>query len=125
MGSKNLKAIAVSGSGETEVAELDKLKELLRNAVPGLKETTQNHSLYGTIRYIDTLYTLGALPIMHYQQTTHEEAEKLFAYHTKRDFWVEDTRCFACPVACGKICKVKNGEFSGVKSKPEYETVWS
>lgn len=125
MGSKNLKAIAVSGSREIEVAELDKLRERLRGAVDKLKETTRNHSLYGTLQYIDALYTLGALPIMHYQQTTHGDVEKIFANQMRNDFWMEDTRCFACPVACGKVCEVKDGVFKGVKSKPEYETVWA
>lgn len=125
MGSKRLKAIAISGSSKVEVAEPDELRELLRASVDKLKETTQNHSLYGTIQYIDVLYALGALPIMHYQKTTHEAVENIFARKMRDEFWVKDIRCFACPVACGKICEVKEGTFKGAKSKPEYETVWA
>jgi len=43
----------------------------------------------------------------------------------RKGFWVEDTRCFGCPVACGKLYEVKEGTLIGVRSKPEYETIWS
>lgn len=125
MGSKKLKAIAVRGSGKTEVADLDKLRQFLRSSKEALKETTHDHSLYGTSQYLEIIYELGAYPIMQYRRTTHEEVEKLFGYHLRNDFWIKDTRCFGCPVACGKLCEVKEAISKGIRSRPEYETIWA
>ena len=125
MGSKNLKAVAVRGSGKIETAELDKLKQLLRDSVKSLKEMTRDHTLYGTSQYLEIIYELGAYPIMHYQRTTHEGVENLFGSSLRKNFWVEDTRCFGCPIACGKLCEVKEGSSKGVRSRPEYETIWA
>lgn len=125
MGSKNLKAIAVRGTGKVEVAELDKLRQYLKDSIDSLKETTSDHTKYGTPQYIEILYKLGAYPIMHFQKTTHDEMEKLFGHFLRENFWVGDTRCFGCPVACGKIFEVKEGEFKGLRSRPEYETIWA
>lgn len=125
MGSKNLKAIAVRGSSKMEIAELDKLKQLLRASAKTLKEMTRGHTLYGTSQYTEIIYEVGAYPIMHYRQTTHEEIENLFGSYLRKGFWVKDTRCFGCPIACGKLYEVKEGPPTGVRSKPEYETIWS
>jgi len=125
MGSKNLKAVAVRGSGKIETAELDKLKQLLRDSVKSLKEMTRDHTLYGTSQYLEIIYELGAYPIIHYQRTTHEGVENLFGSSLRKNFWVEDTRCFGCPIACGKLCEVKEGSSKGVRSRPEYETIWA
>jgi len=62
-----------------EIAELDKLKQLLRASVTTLKEMTHDHTMYGTSLYIELIYEVGAYPIMHYQQTTDEEIENFFA----------------------------------------------
>lgn len=125
MGSKNLKAIAIRGTGKVEVAELDLLRQYLKDSINGLKETTSDHTKYGTPQYIEILYKLGAYPIMHFQKTVHDEMENLFAHFLRENFWVEDTRCFGCPIACGKIFEVKEGKFKGLKSRPEYETIWA
>ena len=125
MGSKKLKAIAIRGTGKVEVAELDKLRQYLKDSIDSLKETTSDHTKYGTPQYIEILYKLGAYPIMHFQKTEHEEMEKLFGHFLRENFWIGDTRCFGCPVACGKLFEVKEGPFKGLRSRPEYETIWA
>jgi len=125
MGSKKLKAIAIRGTGKVEVAELDKLRQYLKDSIDSLKETTSDHTKYGTPQYIEILYKLGAYPIMHFQKTEHEEMEKLFGHFLRENFWIGDTRCFGCPVACGKLFEVKEGSFKGLRSRPEYETIWA
>ncbi|MBO3804066.1 MAG: aldehyde ferredoxin oxidoreductase family protein [Candidatus Brockarchaeota archaeon] len=124
MGSKNLKAIAVRGTGKVEVARPDELKRVLKEAMPLLKKTTSDHTKYGTAMYFETLYSLGAIPFLNYQQTTQVDADSLFADVLKKHH-VKNVSCYSCPVACGKDCKVRSGAHRGAVSKPEYESIWS
>ncbi len=125
MGSKNLKAIAVRGTNQVEVKNPDKLKQALKEATPLLKETTKDHAKYGTAMYFETLYALGAIPFLNYQQTTQVDASSLFASVLRDKYFVKNITCHSCPVACGKESKVREGAYKGAISKPEYETIWS
>jgi aldehyde:ferredoxin oxidoreductase len=127
MGSKNLKAIAVYGSMDVEVADQEKLFSFLKECTEDLKETTSNHTKYGTLQYTEALYELGAYPIMNFNKTNAGEGlmENLFANVFREKFFVKDVACFRCPVACGKLLEVKEGLWKGKQCKIEYETVWS
>ena len=43
----------------------------------------------------------------------------------KEGFWVRDTTCLKCSVACGKTFEVQDGEWTGLRWKlPEFETIF-
>jgi len=44
MGSKNLKAITILGSSKVEVAKPHELRELLREEIKALRQTTRDHT---------------------------------------------------------------------------------
>jgi aldehyde:ferredoxin oxidoreductase len=127
MGSKNLKGILVSGSKEVEVAEPDKLSEYLRSNITLLRETTGYHTKYGTAQYIDSLYELGAYPLMNFTRTRVEEhlMAKLSSKVFREEFVVKDVACYRCPIACGKYARPDSEGYKDLRSKPEYETIWS
>ncbi|MCD6421385.1 MAG: aldehyde ferredoxin oxidoreductase family protein [Thaumarchaeota archaeon] len=127
MGSKNLKGILVYGTRDIELADPDKLREYLRGRVKQLKETTGNHTKYGTLQYTEPLYELGAYPIMNFTRTRVEEGliERLSAEAMRDRYLVRDVACYRCPVACGKVLAAKSGRWSKYKTKVEYETLWS
>lgn len=123
MGSKNLKAIAVRGTGKVLVKDADKIKEIMRNEISALRETTREHTLYGSAQYIDTLYELGAYPLYNYTRTRVEEEKikEISPINLRKTYFVRNTACFGCPVACGKICKALNNSMAEL----EYETIWA
>ncbi len=127
MGSKNLKGVIVSGSKEVEIAQPDKLSEYLRNNLSLLKETTGYHTKYGTAQYIDSLYELGAYPLMNFTRTRVEEdlIARLSSKIFREEFVAKDVACYRCPIACGKYAKPNMEEYKDFTSKPEYETIWS
>ncbi|MDW8021185.1 MAG: aldehyde ferredoxin oxidoreductase family protein [Nitrososphaerota archaeon] len=127
MGSKNLKAIAVYGTKEVEVADVDKLRDYLKTHIKELRETTGNHTRYGTLQYTMPLYELGAYPLLNFTRTRVEEGamEKLAAEVMRENYLVRDVACSRCPVACGKFLEAGKGEWRGSQSKVEYETLWS
>ncbi len=123
MGSKNLKAVAVKGSGETKVKDIDKIREIMRNEIAALRETTREHTLYGSAQYIDALYELGAYPMYNFTKTRvgEDKIKEISPVNLREKYLVKNTACFGCPVACGKLCKA----FEGAMAELEYETIWA
>ncbi|MHC1588101.1 MAG: aldehyde ferredoxin oxidoreductase family protein [Candidatus Syntropharchaeia archaeon] len=124
-GSKNLKAIAVQGSHDLPVADLDSLIEIGNEAYDYLK----NHFLFelwqkqGLMSVVDYVNTLGVMPTHNYTDGYFERGEDINGEVMENKHKIGDTACFACPMACGNICLVKEGKYVGtVTEGPEYET---
>lgn len=123
LGSKRLKGIAVLGSGPIPVADPDRLKETQRAAIEDLRETRANHTKYGTPQYIEIINELGCMPTRNFQTTYFEGGDAIDAHMMREGYWVRNYGCYRCPVACGKVCEVKDGPFAGAQARTEFETI--
>jgi aldehyde:ferredoxin oxidoreductase len=123
MASKNLKAIAVKGTGEIVVNEPDKFKEVVKEAISYVRESKANHTKYGTAQYTAVMNELGCYPTRNFQTGVFEGIDTIAAEYMKENFFIKNLACFRCPVACSQLCEVKEGIFKGAKSDPEYETI--
>jgi aldehyde:ferredoxin oxidoreductase len=123
LGSKRLKGIAVLGSGSIPVADPDRIKEIRRTAIEDLRKTRANHTKYGTPQYIEVINELGCMPTRNFQTTFFEGGEKIDAHMMREGYWVRNYGCYQCPVACGKVCEVKDGPFAGARARTEFETI--
>jgi len=123
MGSKNLKAIAVKGTGPLpEVADLEKIKQTI--------------GLVNKIAYSNVMwrrwgtggggYNFGAKtssePVRNWQEEWHDERSYGVDQFENR-FWVKQAWSdFGCPTNCMKIAVVKSGKFKGaITDNPDYE----
>ena len=125
LGSKNIKAIVVRGSQDLPVYDLPRLKELSDAAYAHLR----GHKYFsfwqeqGLMSVIDYANEAGVMPTHNFKDGRFERAEKINGYEMQAKYKIGDTACFACPMACGNICLVKEGKYSGaVVEGPEYET---
>ena len=76
MGSKNLKAFAVRGTGNVEVAHLDELLEFSRDLYHRCRgPATEKYRVYGTPANVLVHNRLGCLPSYNFQKGTFEGAE--------------------------------------------------
>lgn len=123
LASKRLKGIAVLGSGSIPVANPQRLKEIQRAAIKNLRETRANHTTYGTLQYIEVINELGCMPTRNFQTAHFDGTEKIDAHVMREKYWVRNYGCYQCPVACGKVCEVKEGPFAGARARTEFETV--
>jgi len=123
LGAKKLKGIGVLGSGTIPVADADRIGGIRRSAIEELRETRANHTRYGTPQYIEVINELGCMPTRNFQATYFEGADKIDAHAMREGYWERNYGCYQCPVACGKVCKVKEGRFAGAQARTEYETV--
>lgn len=123
-GSKNLKAIAVRGSHDLPVYDMDALVAASNKAFDYLK----NHDLFelwqqqGLMSVVDYINTVGAMPTHNFNDAHFDAADSING-DTMLKYKIGDTACFCCPMACGNICLVKDGRYAGtVTEGPEYET---
>jgi aldehyde:ferredoxin oxidoreductase len=123
LGSKKLKGIGIRGNNEIPAADPDRVKEIRRQATQELKSSRANHTKYGTPQYIEVINELGCMPTRNFQTAYFEEGSRIDAHEMYENYLERNYACFHCPVACGKICSVKEGPYAGARARTEYETV--
>ena len=124
MGSKNLKAIVVKGSGKVNVANADKLKEAFSVCIKKIKEngvTGQGLPTYGTAVLVNIVNENGVYPTKNFQLSQFDRAEETSGETLAEKYLTKRMACFRCPIACGRYCEVDDIKGEG----PEYETVWA
>jgi aldehyde:ferredoxin oxidoreductase len=128
MGSKNLKAVAVRGTGAVRVRD----PKVFRNAMVKAKDKLKAHPvggaglrLYGTDVLINILNESGGLPTRNFRESTFPTADKVGGESVAKKILVRARGCIACTISCGRATKVTNPEFKGQGEGPEYETAWA
>jgi len=125
MGSKNLKAIAVKGSGKVEVENLPSLREYLKRILPSIMSfpTTQLYSTYGTTAEVGPMYTYGDLPIKNFSMGTWDEVRNLEGEEVAKRIVKGHRACFNCPIGCWRYvdCEVDGEKVVG--RAIEYESI--
>ncbi len=125
MGSKNLKAIAVRGSKDLPVFDLPRLQKASEVSFQSLRQN-KNFTFWqeqGLMSVIDYVNEAGVMPTYNFREGVFEHAKKINGYEMLSKYKIGDTSCFACPMACGNVCLVKEGKYRGtVVEGPEYET---
>ncbi|HHV07515.1 MAG TPA: aldehyde ferredoxin oxidoreductase family protein [Firmicutes bacterium] len=128
MGSKNLKAVVVRGTGGVKVAN----KEAFREAVLDARAKLMAHPVtsgglptYGTNVLINILNQIGSLPTNNFRTAYFEEADKISGETMAETKYLRKKACFACTISCGRVSAVKSGPWAHVGEGPEYEATWS
>jgi len=129
MGSKNLKAIAVKGSKDVTVADIEGFKKYVKDVVERVKAhpgTGKNLPAYGTTASIKTNNDLGILGTRNWQQEQFEGAVDINGTTTKEKYGAGSITCMACPIACSQVTSVNKGIYKGaITIGPEYETLFA
>ena len=130
MGSKNLKAIAVRGTGRVAIADSVSFREAIRSYLdlikkaPSLnKETTNSYFNQGTPALVNVSSAKGTLPVRNFQGAVFSEVGKINGECLSNTILRRNAACFSCPVACGRLTEVKTPDFEGEGGGPEYETI--
>jgi aldehyde:ferredoxin oxidoreductase len=124
MGSKNLKAVVVRGTGTWSAADPEGLKEALRVGMQKIKEngvTSQGLPTYGTAVLVNIINAAGSYPYRNFQSGFMPEADRQSGETLAATLLTGKKACYACPIACGRGTKVGDKEGEG----PEYESTWS
>ena len=126
MGSKNLKAIAVNGSGGIRTADPQGLLEKLKEAIVAVEKSpgAESMSRIGTFMVIDLTNEAGMLPTLNFQKGTFSEGVGRIDKEGLDRIKVSDHACAGCPMPCGNLVELREGPFTGSRLEgPEYETL--
>jgi len=128
MGSKNLKAVAVKGSGSVQVADKEAFRKATLDGFQKVKAnpvSSQGLPAYGTAILINIINQSGILPTRNFQEGVFEGAEKISGETIAEQILVRNRACFACPIACGRVVRVTNPKYACFSEGPEYESDWA
>jgi aldehyde:ferredoxin oxidoreductase len=140
MGSKNLKAIAVRGTGAVRVAKPAEMMRAQWAMKQDLREaplTAEGLPTYGTLALMNVINEHGALPANNFQFSQFDGAETISGEELHRTRLVSNKACFACTIACGRVSRISDegvGRYAVTTSArnwkhategPEYENAWS
>ncbi|HEY33378.1 MAG TPA: aldehyde ferredoxin oxidoreductase family protein [Dehalococcoidia bacterium] len=122
MGSKNLKAVAVTGDVKSDVANKDKIDELTKQVREAISSGLMSlvYREYGTLLYMDMGMLLGDVPARYFSRNVFA-AKHVTGQALRQAYTVTSHACYGCPVACGRVVK-KVGKDAGEVDGPEFET---
>ncbi|MBW8035532.1 MAG: aldehyde ferredoxin oxidoreductase family protein [Planctomycetes bacterium] len=124
MGSKNLKAVVVRGTGKLAAADEEKAKEVIKGVMEKIRQcdvTAKGLPAYGTAVLVNVINETGIYPTKNFMEAYTSRADETSGETLADKYLVKNTACYRCPIACGRLCKVDGVEAEG----PEYETIWA
>lgn len=129
MGSKNLKAVAIRGTGGVKVRDFKSFMAATEAGKKVLKEnavTGEGLPAYGTQVLMNVINEAGAMPTRNMRDVqfegAHDISAEAMAEPRKSDGkpnLLANQGCFACTIACGRISKIDETHYT-VQNKPEY-----
>jgi len=126
MGSKNLKAIVVYGTGTVPVFDPEGIARLPKEYGAQINKNAENFRKYGTAGSLSVFEAMGTLPLQNWKFVGRweESAEKINGFTISETVLTGRYFCDACVLGCGRRVKIENGPYAGVEGAgPEYETL--
>jgi len=128
MGSKNLKAVAVRGTGAVRVPDPAAFREAVVKASAKIKANNvggKGLKAYGTDVLVNILNEVGGLPTRNFTDGYFPTADKVGGESLTKNILTRPRGCFSCIISCGRATKVTNPKYAGQGEGPEYETAWA
>jgi len=125
MGSKKLKAIAIRGNLEVDLADPDGFKKVARDIN---KQNTTSPDLadlrkYGTTDVLDSCWAISDIPVKNWSVGSSEEictpigGRKVYELMPKKH-----QACHRCTIGCARWTKIDEGPYKMDAPGPEYES---
>jgi aldehyde:ferredoxin oxidoreductase len=120
MGSKNIKAVVIKGSGDIKAANMPELLETVHRFMREdlLTDTNLWAHTDGTAMIVDLAQATGILPTHNFQSGSFDGYQSLNA-EAVGAARVGKKGCFSCALGCGNFTRKGNRQVEG----PEYETL--
>ncbi len=129
MGSKNLKAIAVRGSGTVPIASAEKYKAARTAMLKAMKESPVLYPEFanmGTPMVVDLTAAMGILSAKNWTATGEFTPVDAIGIEAQQSRKIGREHCYDCPVGCSQMKLAKSGPYAGILTEgPEFETVYS
>ncbi len=126
MGSKNLKAIAITAVRNVRVFDPESFKKLATEQGRLFKESGQfrEHKEWSTTTTQNVTNSIGIFPTRNFRYGQMKDCEKIYG-EEYRKLRTGEFGCYNCSARCGKAHTVTAGPYAGAASEgPEYESIW-
>ena len=126
MGSKNLKAIVVYGTGNVSVFDPESVARLPKEHGAFINKNAESFRKYGTSGGLSVFEAMGTLPLQNWKFVGRweESAAKINGFTMAETVLTGRYFCDACILGCGRTVKIEKGPYAGVDGAgPEYETL--
>ncbi len=120
MGSKNLKAIAVRGTGAIEVAEPQRFMKLAEELLEKINNAPRMDFFkpYGTMTVAQhDNDNWSGCPVRNFQDGYWEKSKNMRCEDLVKRFSKRSLGCFSCPISCSHWLSIPAGEFKGVSGE--------
>jgi aldehyde:ferredoxin oxidoreductase len=129
MGAKNLKAIAVRGSGTLDLASPEKFKSARAAMFKAMKESPVLYPHFakeGTPSNVDNTCALGIFPAKNWSATGEFTPVDQIGVEALESRRIGKEHCADCPVGCSQLRLAQAGPYAGIMTEgPEFETLYS
>jgi len=126
LGFKNCKGIVVQGNIKTQIYNKEKLIKEIRAKTKHLREAGKELTTYGTPVLVDIINNKGKMATRNNSVEVFKKAPQINGETILQKYTKKNIACKGCPIACGKLVLVPDGEFKDELVKmPEYETLYS
>ncbi len=126
MGSKNLKAIVISGHGMVPIHDSERFRIRAREVLKKIQENdfVPIRRQYGTPYWVKPINDWGFIPTRNYQEGNFEHGDAINAETMQERIVDSSGACWNCVIACWNKSSIKSGDHKGVSLVgPEYETL--
>jgi len=126
MGSKNLKAITVSGTKKIPLYDEKGFNVKAKEVLQQIQENSfvPIRRKYGTPYWVQVINTEGFIPTLNYTEGYFEYGEEINAETMQQRIVDGGGACYNCVIACWNKSSIKQGPFKGTTLiGPEYETI--
>jgi aldehyde:ferredoxin oxidoreductase len=129
MGSKNLKAIAVRGSGSVGIASESKYKTARAAMLKAMKDSPVLYPQFaknGTPMVVELTCEMGIFSAKNWTATGEFTPANQLGLEGQNSRKIGKEHCYDCPVGCSQLKLAKTGPYAGTLTEgPEFETIYS
>lgn len=112
MGSKNLKAVATRGTLRLPLAKRQRVTPVSKWLGDNYKTKAAWAVEIGTIRGVNSLAPISALPTRNFQDPFFEEHESISGELMQQTILLERDTCQVCPITCKQVVEYEDQTFS-------------
>ena len=126
MGSKNLKAITITGSNKIPLHDSEGFTNKSKEVLKRIQENdfVPKRRKFGTPYWVKVINDEGFIPTRNYQEGEFEYGKEIDAESMQKRIVDKGGACFNCVIACWNKSSIKNGPYKGISLVgPEYETI--
>ena len=127
MGSKNLKALVVRGTGGVKVADKQAFIQTIQEARAKISEnpvTSQGLPALGTNVLVNIINEVGGFPNRNWQEAYSPKADLISGETQAKENQIGNVGCAGCMIGCGRVQKA-HGKYESSGGGPEYESTWA